>query len=296
MSIITFNDIRGAEQTVDLSQEKFNVAFNADCMEFFRACPNHSFSWIVADPPYGDGSSQSVNVERERERRYNRFGGWFDRYKTVEPIRPEIRQIQASASGTDSRAEQPSSVINSYPPPELSEHGKSVERTGGTWAEKYGKKIVAWDVAPGKEVFDEIFRVSTDQCIFGGNYFSLPPTRCFLVWRKLSISESFSMAMAEYAWTSANMNAKVYECAPQGKANDPRFHPTAKPIDLYRWVYNTLCKPGDTILDPFLGSGSSRIAAYDAGLNFIGLEIDPYYFQKEEERFARHTDNYSLFD
>ena len=117
MSIITFNDIHGAEQTVDLSQEKFNLAFNADCMSFLQACPNKSFSWIVADPPYGDGSSQSVNVERERERRYNRFGGWFDRYKTVEPIRTEIRQIQAPASGTDSRAEQHSSVINSYPPP-----------------------------------------------------------------------------------------------------------------------------------------------------------------------------------
>ena len=182
------------------------------------------------------------------------------------------------------------------PPPELSEHGKSVERTGGTWAEKYGKKIVAWDVAPGKEYFDELFRVSQAQIIWGGNYFDLPPTRCFLVWRKLSISESFSMAMAEYAWTSFNCNAKVFECAPQGKASDPRFHPTAKPIDLYRWVFNLFAKPGDIILDTHLGSGSSRIAAYDAGLRFIGSEIDPVYFQKEEERFARHTDNYSLFD
>ena len=95
MSIITFNDIHGAEQTVDLSQEKFNLAFNADCMSFLQACPNKSFSWIVADPPYGDGSSQSVNVERERERggtigsgdgstgtkQWNRFGQRFDRYK-----------------------------------------------------------------------------------------------------------------------------------------------------------------------------------------------------------------------
>ena len=97
MSVITFKDIHGAEQTVDLSQEKFNLAFNADCMSFFRACPNNSFSWIVADPPYGDGSSQSVNVERERESRitdsairgegstginkWNRFGQRFDRYK-----------------------------------------------------------------------------------------------------------------------------------------------------------------------------------------------------------------------
>ena len=92
MSIITFNDIHGVEQSVDLSQQKFNVAFNADCMEFFRACPNNSFSWIVADPPYGDGSSQSVNVGRERDgttssavgstdtKRWNRFGQRFDRY------------------------------------------------------------------------------------------------------------------------------------------------------------------------------------------------------------------------
>ena len=179
----------------------------------------------------------------------------------------------------------------------MSEHGKSVGRTGGTWAEKYGKKIIEWDVAPGKQVFDEIFRVSLNQIIFGANYFpNMPPTRCFLVWRKLSISESFSMAMAEYAWTSFNTNAKVFECAPQGKANDPRFHPTQKPIDLYRWIYGLFTKPGQTVFDPFLGSGSSRIAAWEAGLNFIGTEIDPVYFQKEEERFARHTENYSLFD
>lgn len=158
------------------------------------------------------------------------------------------------------------------------------------------KKIIAWDVAPGKEVFDEIFRVSRHQVIWGGNYFRLPPTRCFLVWRKLSISESFSMAMAEYAWTSFNANAKVFECAPQGKASDPRFHPTAKPIDLYRWIYGMFTKPGMTVFDPFLGSGSSRIAAYEAGLNFIGCEIDETYFRKQEERFERMTDNYSLFD
>ena len=158
------------------------------------------------------------------------------------------------------------------------------------------KKIIAWDVAPEKEVIDELFRVSQAQVIWGGNYFILPPTRCFLVWRKLSISESFSMAMAEYAWTSFNANAKVFECAPQGKPSDERFHPTQKPIDLYRWVYGLFAKPGMTVFDPFLGSGSSRIAAYDAGLNFIGCEIDPTYFAKEEERFERMTDNYSMFE
>lgn len=104
------------------------------------------------------------------------------------------------------------------------------------------------------------------------------------------------MAMAEYAWTDFNGNSKVYECAPQGTQNEPRFHPTQKKPKLYTWIYNLFAKPGDIILDTHLGSGSSRIAAYDAGLRFIGTEIDPYYFGMEEERFAKHTENYSLFD
>ncbi len=113
----------------------------------------------------------------------------------------------------------------------------SVERTGGkTWAEKYGQNISHWDVAPPKKYFEELARVSKNQIIWGGNYFDLPPTRCFLVWKKTTISENFSMAMAEYAWTSFNENAKVFEHAPQGTATDPRFHPTQKPVALYEWI------------------------------------------------------------
>lgn len=166
------------------------------------------------------------------------------------------------------------------------------ERTGGTWAGKYGKNIKHWDVAPSKEYFDELFRVSKNQIIWGGNYFSLPPTRCFLIWKKLTISENFTMAMAEYAWTNFNDNAKIFECAPQ----DPtRFHPTQKPVALYAWIFKRYAKPGDKILDTHLGSGSSRIAAYDAGLDFVGYEIDKEYFEKQEERFAAHTAQMSLF-
>ena len=157
------------------------------------------------------------------------------------------------------------------------------------------KKIIAWDVAPGKEYFEELFRVSRNQIIWGGNYFDLPPTRCFLVWRKLTISESFSMAMAEYAWTSFNDNAKVFEFAPQGRPWDTRFHPTQKPIELYSWVFSRYAKDGDKILDTHLGSGSSRIAAYDAGLDFVGTEIDETYFRLQEERFAAHTAQSNLF-
>ena len=161
--------------------------------------------------------------------------------------------------------------------------------------EQDGKKIIAWDVAPGEEYFKELFRVSRNQIIWGGNYFTLPPTRCFLVWRKLTISESFTMAMAEYAWTSFNSNAKVFEAAPQGKPGDTRFHPTQKPVELYAWQYKLFAKPGMKILDTHLGSGSSRIAAYDAGLDFVGCEIDKTYFDLEEARFAKHTAQQNLF-
>jgi site-specific DNA-methyltransferase (adenine-specific) len=153
-----------------------------------------------------------------------------------------------------------------------------------------------WDVAPSPEYFKELFRVSKNQIIWGANYFpNMPPTRCFLVWRKLTISEKFSMAMAEYAWTSFDRNAKVFECAPQGKKNDPRFHPTAKPIELYAWIFNNFCKEGDTILDTHLGSGSSAIAAHELGYDFTGIEIDDEYYQKAKERLIRYQSQLSLF-
>lgn len=166
-----------------------------------------------------------------------------------------------------------------------------VERTGGTWATKYSAKIKHWDIAPPREYFEKLFRVSKNQIIWGGNYFNLPPTRCFLVWRKLTISENFTMAMAEYAWTSFNSNAKVFEYAPQ---DTTRFHPTQKPKALYDWIFKLYAKTGMKILDTHLGSGSSRIAAYDAGLDFYGYEIDKEYFDKQEERFAKHTAQYNL--
>ena len=103
------------------------------------------------------------------------------------------------------------------------------------------------------------------------------------------------MAMAEYAWTSFNTNAKVFECAPQGKKDDPRFHVTQKPVELFSWVYNQFAKQGMRIFDPFLGSGSSRIAAHYAGLDFVGCEIDPIYFRLQEERYELHSAQMSLF-
>lgn len=144
---------------------------------------------------------------------------------------------------------------------------------------------------PTKEYFKELFRVSKNQIIWGANNFELPPYKGFLVWRKLTISDRFTMSMAEIAYLSEKLGttSKVFDFAPQGTKEDPRIHPTQKPVALYRWIFQHYAKQGDKILDTHLGSGSSRIAAYDAGLDFIGFEIDKEYFDKQEERFASYT-------
>ena len=159
-------------------------------------------------------------------------------------------------------------------------------RTGGGYFEKYGKKIIDWDIAPGEEYFDELFRISKNQIIWGGNYFNehLPSNRNFIIWRKLTISESFTMAMAEYAWTSINGNAKVFECAPQGTKAEPRFHPTQKPVALYEWLLSQYAKNGDKILDTHAGSGSSLIACHRMGFEITAFEIDKEYYQKAKAR------------
>ena len=163
--------------------------------------------------------------------------------------------------------------------------GKSVCRIGGQWAKKYGEKIKVWDVSPSEDFFKQLFRISKNQIIWGGNYYNLPPTRCFVVWRKLTISDKFSMAMAEYAWTSFQSNAKVFEFAPQG--NKDRFHPTQKPVMLYKWLLEHYAKKGDKIFDPMMGSGSSRIAAYSMGYDYYGCELDKDYFEAADKRFQK---------
>ena len=163
----------------------------------------------------------------------------------------------------------------------------SLSRTGGTWAAKYTRSgegdtdISYWDVAPSAEVFSEMFRVSKNQLIWGGNYFALPPTRCFNVWKKLTISEKFTMAMAEYCWASFNANAKIWEFAPQDPA---RFHPTQKPVALFCRQLEEYTKPGDLVLDCFSGSGTTAIACHRTGRRFICIERDKVYWRKSCER------------
>lgn len=142
-----------------------------------------------------------------------------------------------------------------------------------------------WDsFPPSEKYFKELFRVSENQIIFGGNYFSLPPTRCVLVWDKVQPWENFSQV--EIAWTSFDKPAKIFRCSSRGGANrEKKIHPTQKPVSLYEFIINKFCKPCDTILDTHLGSGSSRIAAYKLGFDFVGTEINEQYFNDQEQRF-----------
>ena len=162
---------------------------------------------------------------------------------------------------------------------------------------RYGSLATANDLKPTAEYFQQLFRVSKNQIIWGYNHLSdlLPTTKEFIFWYKHQCVESYSDG--ELAWTSFTKTAKCFDYPYFGTqgADAQRIHPTQKPVALYRWVYQHYAKPGYKILDTHLGSGSSRIAAYDAGLDFTGYEIDKTYFDLQEERFAKHTAQHNLF-
>ena len=149
------------------------------------------------------------------------------------------------------------------------------------------------DSTPKQTYFSELMRVSKDQIIWGGNYFNLPATQNYIVWDKVQ-PEDFSLAMCELAWCSIQRPAKIFKRSVLAERN--KIHPTQKPVALYEWLLIHYAKPGDHILDTHLGSGSSRIAAYNLGFDFVGCEIDKDYFDAQEERFQAHIAQTSLFD
>ncbi len=158
-----------------------------------------------------------------------------------------------------------------------------------------GHKIVKWDSEPpAAEYFDQLFRVSKNQIIWGANYFIdrfALNTPCWILWDK-KYSPEVSFAQFEMAWTSFNSSCKKIELV-NNKPN--KIHPTQKPVALYKWLLTNYAKPNDRILDTHLGSGSSRIAAYDLGFDFTGYELDKDYFDAQEARFQRRLEQPDLF-
>jgi site-specific DNA-methyltransferase (adenine-specific) len=151
-----------------------------------------------------------------------------------------------------------------------------------------------WDkITPKKEYFFELFRISKNQIIWGGNYFELPPCKNYIIWDK-EIPDGLSFADCEMAWTSFFNAPRIFRySAYLDKKN--KFHPTQKPVKLYDWILKNYAKPGDKIIDTHLGSGSSRIAAHKAGFEFVGCELDKEYFEAQEKRFKEYSAQLRLF-
>ena len=161
----------------------------------------------------------------------------------------------------------------------------------------------AWS-KPEPEYFKELFRVCRHYIVWGCNYFDYQFPTGRIVWDKCNGNSSFSdceiaatnlfssVRMFRYMWSGMMQGKSITEGdTMQGNKslNEKRIHPTQKPVALYDWIFKNYAEPGQKILDTHLGSGSSRIAAYEAGLGFIGFEIDPFYFQLEEERFSEYS-------
>lgn len=171
-------------------------------------------------------------------------------------------------------------------------------KTNGKQATSRTEYKLFKNVAPNQEYFDELKRVSKKQIIWGVNFYDVKGlTGGRIVWDK----HGTAFGRAEEAYYSDSKSVEIFEYTWNGMlqgnmANkETRIHPTQKPVALYEWLLTNYAKEGDRILDTHLGSGSSRIAAYNLGFDFVGCEIDKEYFDKQEERFARHAAQTSLF-
>lgn len=233
-----------------------------DCMDGMAQFPDKFFELAIVDPPYGTGSVTYMPRTRD-----NAFGGYIDKY-----------EITVATLDVNQRALSKVNVV----------HAQTSKETIRNFTES--------NASPNPRYFEELFRVSKNQIIWGGNYFILPPSRGFVVWHKTTVAESFSMAMCEYAWISFNCNSKMFSGAPQGMTSDPRIHPTQKPIALYKWLLSNYAHPGDKILDTHVGSASSLIACHQLGFQYWGFELDADYYKAATERLERAKAQVSMAD
>lgn len=154
---------------------------------------------------------------------------------------------------------------------------------------------------PDAEYFSELKRVAKHRIIWGGNYFLdyLGATKCLITWDKGRRGLDF--ADCEIAWTDLPDQCRIFEWKWNGmlqanmKYKEQRIHPTQKPVALYEWLLDRYAKPGDRILDTHVGSGSSRIACWELGFDFVGCEIDKTYWELQEKRFREWQTQPGLF-
>ena len=167
-----------------------------------------------------------------------------------------------------------------------------------------------WDAnTPTDEYWEELFRVSKNQIVWGANYYAnkLPISRGWVYWHKMVLTDNYSQG--ELAWTSFDCVMKFFKYKYQGNylgyessittqtstPSEKRIHPTQKPIALYEWLLRNYAKEGDKILDTHLGSGSSRIACSKGGFDFVGFELDKDYYEAQEKRFKEFRSQLRMF-
>ena len=166
------------------------------------------------------------------------------------------------------------------------------------------RKSSNWDnKIPDSDYFDRLFFISQNQIIWGGNYFLLPPSRCFMIWDKV---QRIDQADCEFAWASFTKSARIFQYArgnesgfaPKSMDTDKAFaniHESQKPVKLYKWLLHNYAKPGDTILDTHGGSMSIAIACWDLGFDLDICELDKDYFDAAVKRFENHIAQQTLF-
>lgn len=201
------------------------------------------------------------------------------------------------------------------PPYGIGENGSTNHTRGKEAKAKKYKAFYGKDTeAPSVEYFNELIRVSKNQIIWGANHFisRIPyDSSCWIVWDKVNGKTDF--ADCELAWTSFKTAVRLFRYMWQGmnqgksiseghimqgnkSKNEKRIHPAQKPVNLYKWILMNYAKPGYKILDTHVGSASSLIACHDMKFEFLGFEIDSYYYRLATERLERHRSQVSVFD
>lgn len=236
---------------------ELNSYYNMDCMEGLKLLPDKYFELAIVDPPYGiNAPNMSMGTRTKRTK---------DCYP---------------ATSTAERLKK----------------GRLNQGSGKLKNRELNTMNCDWDHKPPTgEYFEELFRVSKNQIIWGGNYFPLPPTRGIAVWDKCQPWENFSQV--ELAWTSFDCPAQLFRYSNTGGANkEEKIHPTQKPVPLYLWLLRKYAKVGDKIIDTHVGSASSLVAYHKAGFEYMGFEIDEYFYKLSEQRLSRVKAQISLFD
>jgi site-specific DNA-methyltransferase (adenine-specific) len=233
--------------------------YRLDCMELMKHSPDKYFDVAIVDPPYGINAPNMLMGSNPKR---SKNDGFNSGPSTSTAVRLKGRLNTGS--------------------------GKLKNRL-------LNQSLFDWDNStPPQEYFSELFRVSKNQIIWGGNYFPLPPTRCIICWDKMQPWENFSQW--EMAWTSFDKPAKMYRISNTGGANkEKKIHPTQKPVALYAKIYEDFITKGMICLDTHLGSGSHAIVAEKVGIPLIATEINETTFLDMNERVIKET-SMPLFD